>query len=110
MVANLLTNSIEAVTLKRRRRGAGYEPQIRVQTQAAGGKAEIRFWDNGMGIPAGTLKQIFHPFVTTKGETKNIGLGLSIAYDVVVQEHGGELFACSEENEWTEMVVRLPLA
>jgi two-component system, NtrC family, sensor histidine kinase HydH len=49
---------------------------------------EVRFADNGPGVPAEMREQIFNPFVTTK--QKGVGLGLSIV-SKIVDDHGGIL-------------------
>jgi two-component system, NtrC family, sensor histidine kinase HydH len=49
---------------------------------------EVRFADNGPGVPAEMREQIFNPFVTTK--QKGVGLGLSIV-SKIVDDHGGVL-------------------
>jgi signal transduction histidine kinase len=108
VVTSLMNNSLESVALKLRRLGASFVPCIRVRTRALPNQVELRFWDNGVGIPSQVLPQVFHPFFTTKADSKNIGLGLAIAYDIVVQEHGGQLEVHAEENEYAEFVVRLP--
>jgi signal transduction histidine kinase len=108
VVTSLVNNSLESMALKRRKHGASFEPCLRVRTRGLPDKVEIRFWDNGMGIPPKVLPQVFHPFFTTKADSKNIGLGLAIAYDIVVQEHGGQFEVHAAENEYAEFVVRLP--
>jgi two-component system, NtrC family, sensor histidine kinase HydH len=49
---------------------------------------EVRFADNGPGVPMEMREQIFNPFVTTK--QKGVGLGLSIV-SKIVDDHGGVL-------------------
>lgn len=61
--------------------------------------------DNGPGIPAAMIEQIFYPMVT--GRPDGSGLGLSIAQSLINQ-HGG-LVECASEPGHTEFTVRLPL-
>ena len=49
---------------------------------------EIRLTDNGPGIPAEILDQIFVPFFTTRENGSGIGLSLSRQ---IMQQHGGSL-------------------
>jgi len=49
------------------------------------------------------------PFFTTKPKGKRTGLGLSLTYDMVVKEHGGEIEVNTKEGEFTEFIVSLPL-
>ena len=47
---------------------------------------EVRFADNGPGVPEELREEIFNPFVTTK--KKGVGLGLSIVSKIVDGHHG----------------------
>ena len=106
VIVNLMANAIEAVMA---RDGEGYQPVIRVCTADLGEEIEIRIIDNGIGIAEEVKDQIFTPFFTTKppGED-HVGLGLSISYDIIVQEHHGHLYMDRGETGHTEFVVRLP--
>lgn len=63
--------------------------------------------DNGIGITPDNLKNIFHPFFTTKGPQAK-GLGLTIA-DFIVRQHGGEIDVRSKLGEGTSVSIELPL-
>ncbi len=69
---------------------------------------EVRIRDNGSGVPKHIRENLFTPFFTTKPTGKGTGLGLSISYDIVVSEHNGELLFETEDNEFTEFIIRLP--
>jgi signal transduction histidine kinase len=43
--------------------------------------------------------KIFQPFFTTKPTRQGTGLGLSLAYDIVVKGHGGTLEVETKEGE-----------
>ena len=61
--------------------------------------------DTGRGIPPHLIHKIFDPFFTTK--PKGIGLGLSIAYQII-NKHGGTI---SVESKWemgTSFIIHLP--
>jgi len=99
---NFLLNSIEAtpergeMTVKTRFFvKPGGEPYI-----------QIEFTDNGRGIPAEHLEDIFTPFFTTKD--KGSGLGLSISHQIV-QDHRGYIDVESELNKGTSFFINLPL-
>ncbi len=64
--------------------------------------------DNGCGIEADNLENIFKPFFSTKGPKKGTGLGLAVTQKVI-REHGGSLDVSSQLNEGTTFTIRLPL-
>ncbi len=68
----------------------------------------ISIRDNGHGIPADKLKQIFEPFYTTKEKGKGTGLGLAITYGIV-NKLGGDIKVESELGKGTVFTVTLPL-
>ena len=106
---NLFSNGFYA-TNKRARSGAEsiFEPTLKTTTRSLEDAAEVRVWDNGIGIPAGIRDKLFQPFFTTKPTGEGTGLGLSITYDIVTQQHGGSITVDSEVGEFTEFVVTLP--
>jgi two-component system NtrC family sensor kinase len=93
-----------------------YVPTVRLHTQQEdalgppGGpfQVKIRVCDNGPGIPKKTQDKIFEPFFTTKPTGQgSTGLGLSLAYDIVTQGHGGKLTVESIEGEGATFVITL---
>ena len=69
----------------------------------------LRIRDDGPGICAEKLHQLFEPFYTTKDAQGGTGLGLSISQRII-QEHQGSLTVESEEGAGAEFTVRLPLS
>lgn len=80
--------------------------EVKTVTQPEGIYISIR--DNGPGISEDIRKKIFHPFFTTKQTASRVGLGLSIAYDIISKEHGGEITVSSEADKFTEFKIKLP--
>ncbi|WP_461490808.1 sensor histidine kinase, partial [Pontibacter sp. HJ8] len=107
VLLNLFNNAFYAVQQKQHD-GAWYEPKVRVSTGRQDGRAFIKVWDNGTGIPIKVRDKIFQPFFTTKPAGQGTGLGLSLSYDIITKEHGGQVTVASEEGEWTEFTVLLP--
>lgn len=66
--------------------------------------ASIEVKDNGVGIPAHLINQIFFPLVTTRAE--GTGLGLSIAQSLVNQQGG--IIECSSIVGETIFTILLP--
>jgi signal transduction histidine kinase len=93
---NLILNAIEAMPDGGR---------LEVTTSERSGCFEIVIADQGVGIPAETLKTLGTPFVTTK--VTGSGLGLFLARRLA-QSAGGELVFESEPGRGTTCRVRLP--
>ena len=109
VVINLVSNAVVALSEKRARQGASFRPTIRICTRDLGDAVEIRIEDNGNGISAALSDNLFQPFVSTRSTDRgNVGLGLSICHDIVVQQHHGRIEAVSEPGEYTHMVITLP--
>jgi len=62
--------------------------------------------DNGKGIEKESLKQIFNPFYSTKGQGEGTGLGLSVSYGLV-RRYGGNNTADSELGKGSEFTIWL---
>jgi len=69
------------------------------------GCVEVCVRDNGPGIPADKLVEIFKPFYTTKNQ--GTGLGLPISRKIV-ESHGGQLHVESRVGEGASFYVWLP--
>jgi signal transduction histidine kinase len=63
--------------------------------------------DEGPGIAPQHLQRIFDPFFTTKGTPGGMGLGLTVARDLVA-EQGGRLQVQSDGRKGTQVVIQLP--
>jgi len=66
----------------------------------------IRVKDNGPGIKAKNIEQIFESFYTSNKKGGN-GLGLSFCRRVI-ESFGGTIVCNSKEGEWTEFTITLP--
>jgi two-component system CheB/CheR fusion protein len=82
--------------------------------RGSGGSAVVRVRDDGIGIPANLIGDVFEPFV--QGDTSldrargGLGLGLSVV-KALVELHGGRVEARSEgPGRGAEFTMSLPLA
>lgn len=82
--------------------------QISIRTSCESDFLLVEIADNGPGIPPEIQSHIFEPFYTTKGVGEGTGLGLHIAYRVVVGQHQGDISVVSKPGD-TRFQVRLPL-
>ncbi len=105
---NIITNGCYEAHRKKQEQNGAFSPTLSVKTRNLDGHIEVRIRDNGNGIPEAVREKLFTPFFTTKPPGKGTGLGLSISYDVIVHQHGGQLFFESEEGQFAEFIVRLP--
>ena len=109
VMLNLISNGFYAA---RKRANAiedkSFEPTLHVTTRNLGSQVEIRVRDNGTGIGDEVRDKIFEPFFTTKPAGEGTGLGLSLSYDIIVKQHGGQLTVDSRPNEFTEFQIILP--
>jgi signal transduction histidine kinase len=111
---NLLANAIETleeVNIKRKAETIKQEPcQITITTSVIlGNQIEIIIADNGMGIPDNIKTRIFEPFFTTKPVGKGTGLGLSISYQIITEQHRGNLACISQPGAGTKFIIQIPI-
>ena len=105
---NLFNNAFYSVAEKKKRLGDGYEPRVSLTTRRLPGKIRIIVHDNGLGIPSKLVEKIFNPFFTSKPAGQGTGLGLSMSYDIITKEHGGNLSVQTQEGEYAEFIIELP--
>lgn len=111
---NIVTNAIDAIeernerlSLEERQKHPG---KIRIRTlQSQDAMVEIRIADNGLGIPEAIQSRLFDPFFTTKKVGKGTGLGLAISYQIVTEQHQGQLKFVSTSGEGTEFIIAIPI-
>jgi signal transduction histidine kinase/CheY-like chemotaxis protein len=95
---NILLNAAQAI----RDHGT-----IHIRTWTADGANKISIQDTGIGIPPDKLGRIFDPFYTTKDVGQGLGLGLTIAYDIV-HSCDGDIAVQSEVGQGTCFTITLP--
>ena len=76
--------------------------------EAAIAQIKITITDNGSGMTPEVQRKIFDPFFTTKPVGQGTGLGLAIAYQIIVQDHHGDLRCESTPNQGTTFTISLP--
>jgi signal transduction histidine kinase len=82
---------------------------VRLRNEQSAGMMRIEISDNGNGMEEDVRKRIFEPFFTTKPPDRGTGLGLSVSYFIITENHKGELIVESAPGRGTKFIIRLPL-
>jgi signal transduction histidine kinase len=96
---NIMDNAVDAMQA---------QGELALRTSASDGAVIVEIIDNGPGIPSELQPRIFEPFFTTKAPGVGTGLGLHIAYNIVVNKHHGQIQVSSKPGE-TRFRVVLPV-
>jgi PAS domain S-box-containing protein len=104
VVLNLLRNAAQAMALS----PSGREPAIWLRLHDEGDRVRLEVEDNGPGMSEEVRRRLFEPFFTTKPVGVGTGLGLSVAYFIVAEQHRGTLEAVSAPGEGARFIIRLP--
>jgi signal transduction histidine kinase len=96
---NIIDNAIDATE------GKG---ELVLRAYSADNVVTVEVIDNGPGMPPEIQQRIFEPFFTTKAPGDGTGLGMHIAYNIVVNKHRGQIEVTSRPGE-TRLRVMLPI-
>ena len=104
VLVNVLLNAMDAMPdggditfssrLLKGQENSGDSPWVRLTVE-----------DNGTGIPADQLKNVFDPFYSTKDGGTGLGLPISLG---VVENHGGRIRITSQEGLGTSVIIEWP--
>ena len=111
---NLAKNAAEAIGAERSdgeiELRTAFRPGVRLKVRGSDTPVslplEFCVLDNGPGIPAEVLQQLFDPFVTTKPTGSGLGLALTAK---IVGDHGG-IVECDSQGTRTIFRVLMPMA
>ncbi|POA34442.1 MULTISPECIES: HAMP domain-containing sensor histidine kinase [unclassified Pseudomonas] len=107
VLLNLLKNAAQAI---HQRENATEPGRITLRTRLNPPWAEIQVEDNGVGMSENVRKRTFEPFFTTKEIGQGTGLGLSVSYFIITNNHKGQMEVQSTLGQGTCFTLRLPLA
>jgi PAS domain S-box-containing protein len=103
VVQNLIQNAIK------------YSPSggtVTVEVERHGDNASVRLGDQGIGIPAAALPQLFRRFYRAPNadaqHISGMGIGLYVVKEIV-ELHGGTVEVASHEGQGSTFTIRLPL-
>ena len=100
VIENVIRNAQDATTK---------EGHIEVRLCRQDEEAIITVEDDGCGMDSEVMSRIFEPFFTTKEVGVGTGLGLSVSYFIVTNNHNGSLSAESPPGQGAIFTIRLPL-
>ncbi|OED43178.1 hypothetical protein ACH42_10840 [Endozoicomonas sp. (ex Bugula neritina AB1)] len=105
VLLNLLKNAAQAIN----RNDAQRPGVITIKTELKDSQAIIRITDNGSGMDEEVRRRVFEPFFTTKDVGLGTGLGLSVSYFIITDNHKGTMSVISVPGEFTQFTIKLPL-
>lgn len=110
---NLLKNAAQAMsphTLQSNITGGiPIKPTITVRIFQGEGCVKVDIQDNGIGMDEDTCKRIFEPFFTTKNVGVGTGLGLSVSFFIIKENHKGTIEVTSSEGRGSTFTLTLPI-
>lgn len=108
VLMNLIMNSTHAVmdVVGQQSKVKG---NVSIKTYTENENIVVAISDTGSGIPKKIQDQIFNPFFTTKPIGQGTGQGLSMAYSVIVEKHGGTISFDTKEGQGSTFFLSLPM-
>jgi len=82
---------------------------VRIKFDSACGCSCIEIENNGPGMDDDIRNRIFEPFFTTKPVGMGTGLGMSVSYFIIQNDHGGALSVESDPEGGVKFIIRLPV-
>ncbi|RMD48412.1 MAG: PAS domain-containing sensor histidine kinase [Ignavibacteria bacterium] len=109
VLLNMIVNAAHAIEEKLKNK-IDERGEIKISTKLISeNRVKISIQDNGIGMTEETKNKIFEPFFTTKEIGRGTGQGLTIAYDLIVKKHNGEIRVDSEYGRGTTFDIFLPV-
>jgi PAS domain S-box-containing protein len=105
VILNLFKNAAQAMTAN----PPDTKPRITLRLRCEDRYAVLQVEDNGPGMTEDIRRRVFEPFFTTKEPGVGTGLGLSVSYMIVTQNHKGLMEVQSTPGRGTAFKVRLPI-
>ncbi len=103
VIINLIKNAVQSLS------EIEVTPLIRLSLKSDRNNILIEIEDNGPGMDSHMQQHIFEPFFTTRKVGSGIGLGLSVAYFIITENHKGSLTVQSEPGLGTTFIISLPI-
>lgn len=104
VLLNLLSNGAQAMSQQPDRFS-----RFTLRTYVEQQQVCLEVEDNGPGMDEATRKRVFEPFFTTKPVGVGTGLGLSVSYFIITENHGGQMSVQSSPGHGSRFKVCLPM-
>ncbi|MBI9088154.1 MAG: PocR ligand-binding domain-containing protein [Desulfobacterium sp.] len=109
VLLNILTNGAQAMQEEKKRENSGKNRFVlKLSFEKQNNMVRIEIEDNGPGMVDAIRKRVFEPFFTTKPEGLGTGLGLSVSYFIITENHGGTMAVESAPGKGTKFIICLP--
>ncbi len=105
VILNLVSNSAQAMI---DHPDPSQEPLITLRLKKEAAMVLIEVEDNGPGMDEEMRKRAFEPFFTTKEVGHGTGLGLSVSYFIITENHGGTMRLVSSPGKGACFSIRIP--
>jgi two-component system NtrC family sensor kinase len=103
---NILLNSIDAIN-ERKQNEPDLNGLITIRLAEGEDEINIKFTDNGIGIPPDKVASIFDPFFTHKKIKQGTGLGLAVSYNII-NSHKGQINGWNIDSGGFAISITLP--
>jgi PAS domain S-box-containing protein len=103
---NVLRNGAEAM---QETRAMGREPRFILRVSPEGEMVRVEITDNGPGMAESVRRRVFEPFFTTKAPGVGTGLGMSVSYFIISDDHRGTMEVESSPGDGARFIIRLPV-
>lgn len=105
VLLNLMKNAAQAMAFSQEKK----KHRMILRARQSDDWAVMEIEDNGPGMSKEVQRRIFDPFYTTKEVGIGTGLGLSVSYAIITNNHHGRLEVRSEPGEGTCFTIMLPM-
>lgn len=108
VLISVIRNGAQAMAAEKEEANVSKESRFIVRVSRESRMCRIEIEDNGPGVDEHVYKRIFEPFFTTKAVDVGSGLGLSVAYFIVTETHGGTMNVETQPGKGANFIFRLP--
>jgi len=107
---NLLLNALDALNhYDRPHKEISIATNLVSDDEHGAAIVQVVIADNGPGISPEIQSKIFDPFFTTKDVGQGTGLGLTVSYQTIVNQHHGRLEVYSQPGLGATFLIEIPL-